>query len=80
MTVEGSTPVTFGTLSVNNFFGTAFSKGADTCSGATLSGGGTCTVTVNFNAPTGNSFRGAILTASHNGTNSVTQTLFLSGQ
>lgn len=80
VTVEGSTPVTFGTLSVNNFFGTAFSKGADTCSGATLSGGGTCTVTVNFNAPTGNSFRGATLTASHNGANSVTQTLYLLGQ
>lgn len=80
VTVEGSTPVTFGTLSVNNFLGTAFSKGADTCSGATLSGGGSCTVTVNFNAPTNNSIRGAFLTASHSGTNSVTQTLFLSGR
>jgi parallel beta-helix repeat protein len=80
MTVEGSTPVTFGTLSVNNFYGTAFSKDADTCSGATLSGGGTCTVTVNFDAPTNNSFRGATLTAPHNGTNSVTQTLVLNGQ
>jgi hypothetical protein len=51
--VVGSGSVSFGTAAVT---GTRFSKGADTCSGHTVAGSGTCTITVNFNG-TGNTPR-----------------------
>jgi len=59
--VLGASPVTFGTATVS---GTRFSKGtvpADTCSGHTVAGGGTCTITVNFNG-TGTTPRTGTLT------------------
>jgi hypothetical protein len=46
LTVAGSGSVTFGSATVA---GNRFSKGADTCSGHTVAGGSTCTITVNFN-------------------------------
>jgi hypothetical protein len=49
LNVVGSGSVTFGTATVA---GTRFSKGTvpvDTCSGHTITGGGSCTITVNFN-------------------------------
>jgi hypothetical protein len=56
--VLGASPVTFGTATVA---GTRFSKGADTCSGHTVAGGATCTITVNFNGA-GNTNRTGTLT------------------
>jgi hypothetical protein len=62
-----SGPVTFGTVVVANETGSAFSKGADTCSGTVHAVGETCTVVVNFNAPTGNSRRTATLSVPYTG-------------
>jgi hypothetical protein len=67
LTVGGGTPVTFGTAAVANGVGTAFSMGADTCSNTTVSPGGTCTITVNFNGPAGFSLRIGTLNVPHNG-------------
>jgi large repetitive protein len=58
----GATAVTFDTAAVSNVLGTAFSKGADTCSGNTVAAGGTCSIVVNFNAPANNSVRAGALT------------------
>ncbi|HEY4446645.1 MAG TPA: Ig-like domain-containing protein [Steroidobacteraceae bacterium] len=44
-------PVLFGTASVSNDTGSFFTKGADTCSGATVAAGSTCTIIINFAAP-----------------------------
>ena len=56
VTIGGTGPVTFQTATVIECTpGTAFSKGADTCSRSTRNPGDTCTITVNFNAPTNNS-------------------------
>jgi len=56
--VVGSSSVTFGNATVA---GNRFSKGADTCSGHTVAGSGTCTITVNFNG-TGTTNRTGTLT------------------
>ncbi|MGA7178364.1 MAG: Ig-like domain-containing protein [Thiobacillaceae bacterium] len=78
LTIGGTASVTFGTATVTNGTGTAFSKGADSCSGNTFAVGATCTITVNFNGPTGNSARTGTLTVPHNGTGSPA-TLALTG-
>jgi hypothetical protein len=62
-TVSGA-PVTFGAATVT---GSAFSKGADSCSGATVASGNSCMITVNFNAPNGFGFRSGNLAVPHNG-------------
>ena len=70
ISISASSPaaVTFDPfLAVTNSFGTAFTKGADTCSGQTLPPGGTCTVVVNFAAPAGFSYRAGTLTVPHTG-------------
>ena len=71
-------PVTFTAATVAGIFNTAYTKGADTCSGATVAVGSTCTITVQFSAPTDNSLRLGALTVTDNGTGSP-QILFLSG-
>jgi hypothetical protein len=78
VTVVGPSSVTFSTATVSNGTGTAFSKGADSCSGATVLVGGTCTITVNFAAPTGNSSRTGTLSVTDNTTGSP-QSLSLTG-
>jgi hypothetical protein len=74
----GAAPVTFGTATVTNTTGTAFSKGVDTCSGATIPAGGTCTIQVRFAAPAGNNARSATLSLPDNGAGSP-QSLRLTG-
>jgi FtsP/CotA-like multicopper oxidase with cupredoxin domain len=74
----GGAPVVFGTLTVTNTSGTAFSKGADTCQGQTILAGGTCTVTINFNG-NGNNSKSGTLTVNDNG-NGSPQLLALTGQ
>jgi hypothetical protein len=70
--------VTFGTLQVDAGTGGRFGKGADTCSGATLSNvGDACTVDVTFDSTGVGEWAGA-LTVLHDGTGSP-QTLALSG-
>ena len=61
--------VTFGTASVSNGTGTAFSKGTtDTCSGQTIATGATCQIQVNFAAPAGTSSRtGTVLVPNNSG-------------
>lgn len=60
--------VTFTTDTITNVTGTAFSLGTDNCSGQTIAAGGTCTITVNFNAPTNTSNRTGTLTVNDNAT------------
>lgn len=79
LTNTSNAPVTFGTATVSNSTGTAFSKAADTCAGTTVAAGNTCTITVNFNAPAGNSSRAGTLAVPDNGAGSP-QTLSLIGQ
>jgi len=78
LTNSGNAPVTFGTATVANVLGTAFSKGADTCSGSTVAAGNTCTIRINFAAPAGNSARIGALSVPDNGANSP-QSLVLTG-
>jgi hypothetical protein len=73
--VLGGSPVTFGTATVA---GTRFNKGADTCSGQTVAGGGTCTITVNFNG-TGNIPRTGTLTVVDSTGAAIAVTLNLTG-
>jgi hypothetical protein len=78
VTVTGSSSVTFGTATVSNGTGSAFSKGADACSGNTVAVGATCSITVNFSAPTGNSARTGTLSVPDNSTGSP-QSMALTG-
>jgi hypothetical protein len=79
VTVVGPSAVTFiSPATVSNGTGTAFSKGADTCSGMTVAAGGTCTITINFAAPSGNSSRTGTLSVPDNTTGSP-QSLSLTG-
>lgn len=74
-------PVFFGALAVTNAAGqTAFSKGTDSCINRNIAAGATCSVTVNFNGPAGNSARTGTLTVPYtlNGTTQP-QTFSLSG-
>jgi hypothetical protein len=74
--------VTFGSASVTNSIGSGFSKaiGADNCSGHTVPSGGTCTITINFAAPNGNTNRVGTLTVNDNApTAGSSQTLRLTG-
>jgi len=75
---SGTAPINFTSATVGNVIGTAFSKTADTCSGATVPVGSTCTVTVQFVGPAGNSVRVGSLTMVDNATGSP-QVLGLSG-
>ncbi len=75
---SGAGPVTFGTAVVANSLGTAFSKGVDTCAATTVAAGSACTITINFNAPSGFSLRSGTLTVPDNGAGSP-QTLNLTG-
>ena len=72
------TTVTYGAAAVSNSTGTAFSKGADSCSGNTVAASATCTITINFAAPAGNVNRIGSLNVPDNGTGSP-QTLRLTG-
>jgi parallel beta-helix repeat protein len=71
-TVIGA-PVTFGAATVTG--SGAFSKGADSCSGATVASGNSCMITVNFNAPNGFGFRSGTLAVPHNGASISTRIL-----
>jgi hypothetical protein len=70
VTNSGQAPLAITTVNVGNLFGTTFSIGPSTCTNATVAVGGTCTVVVRFNAPTGNSPRIGMLTLNDNGTGS----------
>jgi hypothetical protein len=79
VTVGGTAPVTFGTITVSNNGGnTNFSLATNTCTGQTVAVGGTCTITVNFNAPTGTANRTGTLTVNDNAAGTP-QTLTLTG-
>jgi hypothetical protein len=79
VTVGGNAAVTFGTATVANGTGTAFLKGADTCSGTTRNPGDTCTITVNFNAPNNSSNRTGTLSVPYTGGTGSPANLALSG-
>jgi len=71
LTNTGTASVTVSSATVaNSFGGTAFSKFADTCSGNPMAPNATCTITVRFNAPSGNSGRAGTLTIIDNGSSS----------
>jgi uncharacterized repeat protein (TIGR01451 family) len=70
-----SASVTFGTAAVSG--SNRFTKGADSCSGATVAAGGTCTITVNFNGA-GTTTRNGTLSVPDDGAGSP-QTLSLTG-
>lgn len=79
---SGTAPLVINSASVTNVLGAAFSMPAgaanDTCSGKTIAVGATCTVTIQFNGPLGNSLRTAVLSITDNGTGSP-QTLAVRG-
>jgi hypothetical protein len=75
LNVVGSGSVTFGTASVA---GNRFSKGTDTCSGHTVTGGSSCTITVNFNG-TGFTPRTGTLTVIDSTGAAIAATLNLTG-
>ena len=75
---SGTAPINFTSATVGNLIGTAFSKTDDTCSGTTVAVGGTCSITVQFVGPAGNSARLGSLTMVDNATGSP-QLLGLSG-
>ena len=79
LTVGGNAAVTFGSATVANGNPAAFSKGADSCSGTTKNPGDTCTITVIFNGPGGNSSRSGTLNVPYNNGAAGTVTLSLSG-
>jgi hypothetical protein len=79
VTVGSAGPVTFQAATVVNGTGTAFSKGADACSGTTRNPGDTCTITVNFNAPSGTSSRTGGLLVPYDGNGGVAVALLLTG-
>jgi len=80
ITVSGNTPVTFGSLAVATQAPyTNFTKGGDTCSGATIAPGSTCTVAVIYAGTAGNNGRQGTLTVPHNGTGSPTLVLQITG-
>jgi len=80
LTVTVSTgPVTFTGMTVTNTTGSAFSLGANNCTG-TVNAGSTCTVTVNFNGPSGNNGRSGTLTMTYDGDGSSPKTLNLTGR
>jgi hypothetical protein len=80
VTVGGTAAVTFGTATVANGTGTAFLKGADSCSSTTRNPGETCTITVNFNAPTtNNSNRTGTLSVPYSGATGSPVNLALTG-
>jgi hypothetical protein len=78
LTNSGTFAVTYGTASVSNGTPAAFSKGADGCSGTTVPVNGTCTIIINFAAPTGNNARTGTLSVPSNATNNPA-TLNLTG-
>lgn len=77
--VGGSVPITFQSASFAAGSDASFTKGADTCSGATVQAGGTCKVTVSF-AGAGNSQRAAILQLPYTGDVDSPATLNLTGR
>lgn len=77
LAVEGS-PVTFGEQYVTNTAGAGFAIVSDDCAGETIAAGGTCTVTLKFDARRGNSVRSGSLTVPDSGADSP-QILDLSG-
>jgi uncharacterized repeat protein (TIGR01451 family) len=81
ITVTVGASVTFGTATVTNMpsSNTNFSKGVDTCSGATLTAGSTCTITINFNAPAGIALRAATLSVPYSGASGSPAMLLLAG-
>ncbi len=79
LNVVGTGSVTFGTATVSSGgFGGRFNKGADTCSGQTIAGGGSCAITVNFNG-TGNTPRTGTLTVIDSTGAAIAATLNLTG-
>jgi hypothetical protein len=83
LTMGGAAPVTFAAASVTNTTGTAFALGtglgADTCSGTTKNPGETCTIQVNFSAPTGNNNRAGNLSVPYTGAGGSPIVLNLTG-
>lgn len=79
VTVGGFDAVTFQSATVTNGTGTAFSKGADSCSGTTKNPGDTCTITINFNGPAGNSSRTGTLSVPYTGPSGSPVNLSLTG-
>jgi hypothetical protein len=82
VTNSSASSVTFGSPSVTNGTPAAFILGTQIattqCSGKTVAAGGTCTIVLNFNAPSGNNNRTGTLTLPAI-TGGVTQTLSLTG-
>lgn len=79
LTVGGTQDVVFGAASITNTLGSSFSITGDTCSGATKAPGTTCTITINFNGPSGNSSRTGTLSVPYSGPGGSPATLGLTG-
>jgi hypothetical protein len=80
LTVTGTAAVTFGAATVGNSNGgSAFAKGADGCTGFTKNPGETCTIVVNFNAPSGSNNRAGNLSVPYTGAGGSPVVLSLSG-
>ena len=79
LTMGGTQDAVFGTASVTNTLGSAFSITGDTCSGTTKAPGTTCTITINFNGPGGNSGRAGTLSLPYTGPSGSPATLGLTG-
>jgi hypothetical protein len=78
LTNSGTFAVTYGSASVSNGTPGAFSISADGCLGTIVPVNGTCTIIINFNAPTGNNGRTGTLSVPSNATNNPA-TLNLTG-